>query len=52
MTSLLKRICEYGFDYAEPNDAMTDTEIFYWSNMSDMLAEVKANSVKTQKTCP
>lgn len=37
-----KRICEYEFDNAEPNDAMSDKEVFYWSNISDMLAEVKA----------
>lgn len=37
-----KRICEYEFENAEPNDAMTDKEVFYWSNISDMLAEVKA----------
>lgn len=36
-----KRICEYEFENAEPNDAMTDKEVFYWSNISDMLAEVK-----------
>lgn len=37
-----KRICEYEFENAEPNDAMTDKEVFYWSNIADMLAEVKA----------
>ncbi len=36
-----KRICEYEFENAEPTDVMTDKEIFYWSNISDMLAEVK-----------
>lgn len=36
-----KRICEYEFENAEPKDAMTDKEVFYWSNISDMLAEVK-----------
>ncbi len=36
-----KRICEYEFGNAEPTDAMTDKEVFYWSNISDMLAEVK-----------
>lgn len=36
-----KRICEYEFGNVEPNDAMTDKEVFYWSNISDMLAEVK-----------
>ena len=36
-----KRICEYEFDNAEPNDAMSDKEVFYWSNISDMLAGVK-----------
>ncbi len=37
-----KRICGYEFGNAEPADAMTDKEVFYWSNISDMLAEVKA----------
>lgn len=37
-----KRICEYEFENAESTDVMTDKEIFYWSNISDMLAEVKA----------
>jgi len=37
-----KRICEYEFGNAEPSDAMTDKETFYWSNVSDMLSEVKA----------
>ncbi len=36
-----KRICEYEFGNAEPTDAMTDKEVFYWSNISDILAEVK-----------
>ncbi len=36
-----KRICEYEFENAEPTDVMTDKEVFYWSNISDMLAEVK-----------
>ena len=36
-----KRICEYEFENAEPNTAMTDKEVFYWSNISDMLEEVK-----------
>ena len=36
-----KRICEYEFENAEPTDTMTDKEVFYWSNISDMLAEVK-----------
>ena len=36
-----KRICEYEFENAEPNDAMSDKEVFYWSNISDMLEEVK-----------
>lgn len=36
-----KIICGYEFENAEPNDAMTDKEVFYWSNISDMLAEVK-----------
>ncbi len=37
-----KRICGYEFENAEPTDAMTDKENFYWSNIADMLAEVKA----------
>lgn len=36
-----KKICEYEFENAAPNTAMTDKQIFYWSNISDMLAEVK-----------
>lgn len=36
-----KRICKYEFENAEPNDGMTNKEVFYWSNISDMLAEVK-----------
>lgn len=36
-----KKICEYEFENTEPNEAMTDKEVFYWSNISDMLAEVK-----------
>lgn len=36
-----KRICEYEFENVEPTDVMTDKEVFYWSNISDMLAEVK-----------
>lgn len=45
-----KRICEYEFGNAEPTDAMTDKEVFYWSNVSDMLAEVKA--IKRQGRIP
>ena len=37
-----KRICGYEFENAESNDAMTNKENFYWSNIADMLAEVKA----------
>ncbi|HBN12548.1 MAG TPA: hypothetical protein DD415_02935 [Clostridiales bacterium] len=36
-----KRICEYEFENAEPTDVMTDKQVFYWSNISDMLEEVK-----------
>ena len=36
-----KRICEYEFENAKLTDTMTDKEVFYWSNISDMLAEVK-----------
>ncbi|MDE6000893.1 MAG: hypothetical protein K2G96_01010 [Clostridia bacterium] len=35
------RICGYEFENAEPTDAMTDKENFYWSNILDTLAEVK-----------
>ena len=41
-----KRICEYEFENAEPNTAMTDKEVFYWSNISDMLAEVKEIEIR------
>lgn len=37
-----KRICEYEFGNEESTDTMTDKETFYWSNISDMLAEIKA----------
>lgn len=37
-----KRICGYEFENIEPTDVMTDKEIFYWSNISDMLADVRA----------
>lgn len=37
-----KRICEYEFGNEESTDTMTDKETFYWSNVSDMLAEIKA----------
>lgn len=36
-----KRICEYEFENIEPTDVMTDKEVFYWSNISDMLSKVK-----------
>ena len=36
-----KGICEYEFENAKLTDTMTDKEVFYWSNISDMLAEVK-----------
>ena len=45
-----KRICEYEFENAEPNTAMTDKEVFYWSNIWDMLAEVK--SIEMQGKIP
>ena len=37
-----KRICGYEFENIEPTDVTTDKEIFYWSNISDMLADVRA----------
>lgn len=37
-----KRICGYEFENEEPTDVMADKEVFYWSNISDILAEVKA----------
>lgn len=36
-----KRICEYEFEDKEPLDGMTEKESFYWSNIEDMLKEVK-----------
>lgn len=36
-----KRICDYEFENAEPADELTDKENFYWSNVSDMLQEVR-----------
>lgn len=36
-----KRICGYEFEDAEPADELTDKESFYWSNVWDMLKEVK-----------
>ncbi len=45
-----KRICKYEFDNAEPTDAMTDKEVFYWSNISDILAEV--NVIERQGKIP
>lgn len=41
-----KRICEYEFENTEPTDVMTDKEVFYWSNISDMLSEVKEIEVQ------
>lgn len=41
-----KRICEYEFENAEPTVVMTDKEVFYWSNISDMLAEVKEKEMQ------
>lgn len=37
-----KRICEYEFEDKEPDAQMTDKESFYWSNIADLLEEVKA----------
>lgn len=35
------RICEYEFDDKQPEVELLGKERFYWSNISDMLAEVK-----------
>lgn len=45
-----KRICKYEFENTEFTDAMTDKENFYWSNISDMLAEVK--KIEMQRKIP
>lgn len=37
-----KRICGYEFENTESTDVMTDKEVFYWSNIVDILAGVKA----------
>ena len=36
-----RRICEYEFEDKEPDAQMTDKESFYWSNIADLLEEVK-----------
>lgn len=41
-----KRICGYEFENAEPTDAMTDKENFYWNNIADMLAEIKETEMQ------
>lgn len=41
-----KRICEYEFENTETTDAMTVRENFYWSNIADMLAEVKETEMQ------
>ena len=35
------RICEYAFENKQPEEELSDKERFYWSNISDMLADVK-----------
>lgn len=35
------RICEYEFEDKQPEEGLSGKERFYWSNISDMLAEVK-----------
>ena len=39
-------ICAYEFEDREPDGEMTDKETFYWSNIADILHEVK----KTEST--
>ena len=45
------RICEYEFEDKQPKEELSGKERFYWSNISDMLAEVKEaeSSGKTLK---
>lgn len=45
------RICEYEFEDKQPEEELSGKERFYWSNISDMLAEVKEaeNSGKSLK---
>ena len=45
------RICEYEFEDKRPEEELSGKERFYWSNISDMLAEVKEaeNSGKSLK---
>ena len=38
---LATRICEYEFEDKLPGEELSGKERFYWSNISDMLAEVK-----------
>lgn len=35
------RICEYEFEDKQPKEELSGKERFYWSNIADMLAEVK-----------
>ena len=35
------RICEYEFEDKQPEEELSGKERFYWSNISDMIAEVK-----------
>ena len=37
-----RKICEYEFEDKEPDVQMADKESFYWSNIADLLEEVKA----------
>ena len=38
---LASNICAYEFEDREPDGEMTDKENFYWSNIADILREVK-----------
>lgn len=38
---LASNICAYEFEDREPDGEMTDKEHFYWSNIADILKEVK-----------
>jgi hypothetical protein len=50
-SSLQCGICEYEFEDKQPEDDISGKERFYWSNVSEMLAEVKKgeNSGKSIK---
>ena len=47
---LVSYICEFEFADTKPEDSeMTDKENFYWSNLSDMLEEVKETECAGKK---